>query len=122
MKDFRIDPNSRDYAIKGGRYELVEDIRNNIYLSLNVRKGTWPFAPELGSRLHLLEREKSLERVARKAKEYCDEALKWIIDKGRAESIEVTVELDKANMRLKCLIEAVQKGKTITYEHFVEVR
>lgn len=122
MKDYKIDPYTQDYEMKGGQFALTEDIGNNIYLSLMVRKGTWGFAPEFGSRLHLLQREKALDRMERVAKEYCDEALKWILDKGRAETIEVTTELDKGNMRMKCLIEAYQKGQKITYEHFVEVR
>lgn len=122
MKDFKIDPYTQDYEMKGGQFTLTEDIGSNIYLSLMVRKGSWPFTPSFGSRLHLLVREKALERVERVAKEYCDEALKWIIDKGRAEKIDVTTELDKDNMRMKCLIETTQKGQKITYEHFVTVR
>lgn len=122
MKDYRIDPYTQDYEIKGGQFALTDDIGNNIYLSLMVRKGSWPFAPSFGSRLHLLQREKALDRMERVAKEYCEEALTWIMDKGRAEKIEVTTELDKENMRMKCLIEATQKGKPVTYEHFVTVR
>lgn len=122
MKDYRIDPYTRDYTVSGGRYALSDDIRNNIYLSLTVQKGTWPFSPGFGSLLHLLSREKSLERMEATAKEYCDSALKWIIDRGRAESVTVTPALDRDNLRMTCLIEAAQKGKLITYEHFVEVR
>ncbi|MBI5598661.1 MAG: phage GP46 family protein [Deltaproteobacteria bacterium] len=122
MNDFIIDPYTKDYTVSKGQYALTTDIRNNIYLSLTIRRGSWPFNPEFGSRLYLLEREKSVDRVAKKAKEYCDEALKWIIDKDRAESIEVTTELDKANSRLKCLIEAKSNGETITQTIFVKVR
>lgn len=122
MKDFKIDPYTQDYEVSGGRFALTEEIGNNIYLSLMIRKGTWPFAPSFGSRLHLLQREKALERMEKVAKEYCEEALKWIIDKGRAGKIDVATELDKENMRMKCLIEAEQKGQKVAYEHFVEVR
>lgn len=121
MKDFKIDPYNRDYVIENNDLALTEDIRNNIYLSLSVRKGEWAFSPESGSRLHLLMREKSLERLESVAKEYCEEALRWIIDLERAEKIEVTTVLDKENKRMKCLIEATQKGKPIIYEHFVRV-
>lgn len=122
MKDFKIDPYTQDYEIQGGRFALTEEIGNNIYLSLMVGKGSWPFAPSFGSRLHLLTREKALERMERIAKEYCEEALKWIIDQGRAEKIDVTTELDKDGMGMKCLIEATQQGRKVTYEHFVKVR
>lgn len=122
MKDYAIDPYKQDYTFASGEITLTDTIMNNIYLSLIVRKGTWAFAPDLGSRLHLLQREKLLDRVATLAKQYCDEALKWIIDAGRAESIEVTATLDKENSRLTCLIEAVQKGQSVKYTHFVSVK
>lgn len=122
MKDFKIDPHKQDYETSGGQYVLTDNIMNNIYLSLNIRKGSWPFAPDFGSRLHLLMREKALVRVERLVKQYCDEALKWIIDAGRADSIEVAAELDKDNARIKCLITAEQKGQIVKYEQFVEVR
>lgn len=122
MKDFRIDPYSRDYTVERGQYLLADSLINNIYLSLTTRKGSWPFAPALGSELHLLEREKSVERAAVKAREYCEKALAWILAEGRAEKIEVTTALDKANGRLLCLIEATKNGRQISYEHFVEVR
>lgn len=122
MSDFRIDPNTQDYVVSKGQYTLSDDLGNNIYLSLMVRKGSWLFNPSFGSRLYLLEREKALDRVAKKALEYCNEALKWILDSGRAESCEVTIELDKANSRLKCLVEAKSKGVPATYEYYVQVR
>lgn len=122
MKDFQIDPIKKDYTVTGGQYALTDSLRNNIYLSLSIRKGSWAFAPGFGSKLHLLEREKALNRTTIKATEYCKEALQWIIDKGRAEKIEVIAVLDKENTRINCLIEATQKGKPIIYEHFVEVR
>lgn len=122
MKDFKIAPYTGDYTVSGGQYALTEDLGNNIYLSLAIRRGSWVCVPGFGSRLHLLVREKALDRVAVKAKEYCKEALQWIVDKGRAEKIEVTVELDKEYMRVKCLVEVTQKSRQITYEHFVEVR
>lgn len=122
MKDYKLNPYTRDYEVVKGQFELIDDIRNNIYLSLAVRKGTWAFNPSFGSRLHLLLREKALDRLESVAKEYCEEALKWIIDIARAEKIEVTTQLNKENKRMKCLIEATQKGKAIVYEYFIKVR
>jgi len=122
MKDFKLDPHTQDYELKAGQFVLTDDIMNNIYLSLNVAQGTWAFNPSFGSRLHLLQRAKATAHTAASAKEYCNEALKWLLDAGRADSIEVETELDGAQGRLNCLIAAVQNGKKITYEHFVEVR
>ncbi len=122
MKDFKLDPYTRDYEFKAGQFALTDDIINNIYLSLNVAQGAWAFNSKFGSRLHLLQRSKATVHTATAAKEYCNEALKWLLDAGRADSIEVETELDGAQGRLNCLITAVQNGKKITYEHFVEVR
>lgn len=46
----------------------------------------------IGSRLWLLKREKQTEETRRRAKEYCEEALQWMIDDGHAASIDVRVE------------------------------
>lgn len=46
-----------------------------------------------GSRLWLLRREKVLDSVLQRAKEYADEALKWLIDDRVAESVKVTTEV-----------------------------
>jgi len=49
-------------------------------------------AAELGSRLWLLERAKTVANVPVKAREYAREALQWLIDDGIAASIDVTAE------------------------------
>ncbi|TAN61357.1 hypothetical protein EPN18_06815 [bacterium] len=120
--DYRIDPYTRDYVLKAGQFALTADIMNNIYLSLAVRKGAWPFAPKFGSKLHLLQRSKATAHTAAVAKEYCDEALKWILDDGRADSINVVTELDRNSNRLNLHVTAAWNGKKITYDSFVEVR
>ncbi len=52
------------------------------------RRGWWA-SPQLGSRLWLLEREKSLQSVVVRAREYCIEALQVLIDEGVADAIDV---------------------------------
>lgn len=46
----------------------------------------------VGSKLWLLEREKNVDSVLKKAKMYVEEALQWMLDEGVAASINVTVE------------------------------
>ena len=68
----------RDYVSDGvgalmrasGREELLE----RVLYKLSVRRGSFPLAPELGSELHLLWREKG-ERRETAAKRYVAEAL-----------------------------------------------
>lgn len=60
------------------------------------RRGWWAdtFADnghKTGSRLWLLEREKQLPAVVVRCKQYCEEALAWLIEDGLASAITVTV-------------------------------
>jgi len=59
------------------------------------RRGHWADSfneQSLGSRLWLLEREKSTSEVLKRAKKYAEEALQWLIDDDIAESINVTTD------------------------------
>ncbi len=99
-------------------------IINNIYLSLTVKRGSFFANPEFGSRLHLLKRAKNTVRTEMLARDYCLEALQWLLDNGRATSIEVFTERDRAVdlNRLKLLVEATQAdGRVVSFEKFVEV-
>lgn len=65
----------------------------------NDRRGHWGDAladepgDRIGSRLWLLSREKQLQSVVVRAKEYAIEALQWIIDDGIATQIDVYAEI-----------------------------
>jgi phage gp46-like protein len=50
------------------------------------------FTPEdrVGSRLWLLKREKQTEETRRRAEDYANEALAWLVDAGLATSVSVT--------------------------------
>jgi phage gp46-like protein len=47
-------------------------------------RGWWADDPQrpIGSRLWLLEREKQLNSIPQRAKDYCKEALQWMLDDG----------------------------------------
>lgn len=105
-------------------FEKVEDIRNNVFLSLYIDKGSFFLNPEFGSRLYLLKRAKLTPNTEKLAIEYCKEALQWIINIGRATKFEYFTEIDKLQNpnRLKILIRGYQEEKEIiSYEHFLEV-
>lgn len=104
--------------------EPVANLMNNIYLSLMVERGSLFINPEFGSRLHLLKRAKNTVGTERLAREYCHEALKWLLDTGRATDIQVESERDRIQdlNRLKLLVTVTQtNGKKVTFERFVEV-
>ncbi len=105
-------------------FDPAEDIMNNVFLSLMVKRGSWFQNPEFGSRLHLLQRAKNTEKTAALAEEYCKEALRWLIDTGRATRIDVHTQRDRTQdlHRLKFIVEVTQAdGRQVTFERFVEV-
>jgi phage gp46-like protein len=61
----------------------------------NDKRGYWGDVFDdkpMGSKLWLLAREKNLSAVLEKAKTYCQEALKWLIDDGIAKKITINTE------------------------------
>ena len=52
----------------------IEEILDRVLFRLTVRRGSFPFLPDLGSRLHLLGREKASARL-NAAKQFVLEAL-----------------------------------------------
>ncbi|MDA8139534.1 MAG: phage GP46 family protein [Desulfobacteraceae bacterium] len=100
----------------------VESIANNIWLSLNIPKGSFVFASDFGHRFYLVKKNTAqapalLESLAR-------EALQWLLDLGRAASIEVLAQRDPINHPNRLLLrgEVVQAdGRRVPFEKFVEV-
>lgn len=52
----------------------------------------------IGSRLWLLSREKQLDLVPQRAKDYCKEALQWLIDDGVVSSFDVAAEWVRSSL------------------------
>jgi phage gp46-like protein len=123
FSDYKIDPTTGDYVIVKGDLSLSNDMMNNLYFSISIRKGSWFYDPSFGSNLHLLK-PKAVADLPVRAKEYCEEALQWLIDSGRADKIDVQTEVDQSyeTPRLIFNITAWQHGKPQTYTIFKEVR
>lgn len=121
--DTWINPITRDYQLQGAA--AVRDpaggLANACYLRLEIPLGSYWADPMLGSRLHLLRREKDVSRVSLLAKQYAEQALAPILSDGRAKSITVTTEQLHAG-RLNLLIEVVAaSGEKFTFQHPVGV-
>ncbi len=72
----------------------------------------------IGSKLWLLRREKITADVLRRAKEYCEEALAWLIEDGVAESVAVTTErggLYKINIGIEIARPQEQASRRFSY-------
>ena len=83
--DTLLDPTTGDYA-----GTETQTLSNAVYLRLMVPFGSYWANPTLGSKLHLLQREKDVSRVRVLAKQYAEEALAPLANDGRATNITVT--------------------------------
>ena len=92
------------------RTEGREALLEQVLFRLTARRGTFPFLPELGSRLYLLPREKPGVRQAL-ARQYAAEAL-------REEDVEVTEVTVEGGMdgRLQVRVALEWKGEGLTAE------
>ncbi len=97
---------------------------NNIYLSLMVARGSFFQDAEFGSRLYLLKRAKSVQANARLAKDYCEEALAWMIEAGRAKAFEIETSIERLGStdRLNIWILATRaNGQEVEFTTFTEI-
>lgn len=120
MRDAALDPSTGDYT-----GQALEDLGNAVYLRLATPLGSWWADPELGSRLHELQREKNKPRVRTLAVQYAESALQPLIRDGRARSVTVSAEgVTDASGGGRCLLRIEVEDNTggaTTYEHPVKV-
>jgi phage gp46-like protein len=100
--------------------QRITTLANAVYLRLMTPLGSYWAAPELGSRLHELKREKDKARVSGLAIQYAKVALKPLIDDGRATSINITAER-AGDGWLKLLVEVYTPAGRQTFEHLASV-
>lgn len=115
---WNVDLGAGDLAVVDGGLQTEEGLRTAVLVSLFTdrraraddalpaddgdRRGWWGDAApatagdQLGSRLWLLAREKRLTAVLARARDYCDEALAWMIEDGVARAVTVEVEAQGA--------------------------
>lgn len=120
--DAWIDPVTRDYALANGApvRDPARGLANAVYLRLMTPLGSYWAAPTLGSRLHELQREKDLARVARLAAQYAEQALAPIVADGRASAIEVSTEPQAGRLALLIVVTAAS-GERFVFQHPVTV-
>lgn len=117
-----------DYSIIQGAdgnpefsWDKPTDITTNIYTSLIVRKGALFNMPNFG--LDLSDISKVTDNSINKIHSRLHVALQWLIDVGKAKSIDITVERDTTvNNRINYKVEAVQAdGIPVTVDSFQTV-
>lgn len=120
--DILLDPITRDYVLQGGlpSHDPAGGLANSCFMRLEIPLGSYWADRTLGSRLHELQREKDVARVAILAKQYADQALAPVLADGRATRITVTTT--RAAGRLNLLIDVLaSNGQTLTFQHPVGV-
>lgn len=121
--DTYISPTTRDYVLLSGmpQRDPAGGLANSCYLRLTTLLGSYWADKTFGSRLHELQRDKDVARVARLATQYASQALAAIITDGRALEIGVTTTRP-GNGRLYLLIEVLAaSGETLTFKHPIGV-
>lgn len=114
--DALLDPQTGDYA--GSR---TDTLANAVYLRLMTPLGSWWADPTLGSRLHELQREKDVSRVAVLARQYAEQALASLVKDGRADSITVTTSRQQPGwLELHIEVEDAS-GRVQRFQHPVRV-
>ncbi len=97
-------------AESGGlrKAEGNDELLQRVLWKLSVRRGSFPFLPELGSRLYLLPREKPGMRLSA-ARQYVEEALAEetglhvtgvTLEAGAEETMALTVQMEYEGQRL----------------------
>ena len=72
-----------------------------------------------GSRLWLQRRQKLTDEVLQKCKDFCEQALAWLVTEGVASTVKVSVERNGLD-RVDILVEVV-RGKDSTRLRFADV-
>lgn len=114
-----------DYALTNTVYggavmtwDKAPDIRTNIWISLNMKKGSLFVDPDFG--LDLSDIKKITDANLLLAKQRIEDALAWMITVGKATSIAVTVERDTQDFnRMDIKVEARQPdGLLIVFQQY----
>ncbi|HDR9026854.1 TPA: phage GP46 family protein [Burkholderia vietnamiensis] len=114
--DALLNPTTADYA--GTR---TQSLANAVYLRLQTPLGSYWADPDLGSRLHELQREKDTPRVRGLAIQYAEQALQPLLDDRRATAIAVSA-VDYLPGWMVLLIEVTDAtGDTQHFKHPVKV-
>ena len=123
MADAYLDPTTGGYVLADGTLtpDPARGLANAVYLRLMTPLGSYWADATLGSRLHELQREKDVERVAVLAKAYCQQALQPLLDDGRAQAVEIATErLHDGRLRLAVQITDAG-GREHLFNHHVRV-
>lgn len=119
--DFQIDLD-RGHSTGSMTFNKNTDIRSNIYFSLFINQGDWFYDPNFGSKLKTIKKITDSNLLL--AKQYVEQALKWLLNTGKATSIEVICERDDSNLNQIDMKITVYQPNSVTlfYKTAFDVR
>lgn len=115
--DFALQNNSNGHVEMS--YNAVNDIRNNILISLIVKKGTFFLDLAFGSLIH--EVKTTSPSDLNLLKSYCAAALQWMIDIKKVKSFEILVRHYSPGTVIINITADLFDDKKVTYEHYLRV-
>nr|WP_057928426.1 phage GP46 family protein [Burkholderia ambifaria] len=114
--DALLNPTTADYV--GTR---TQSLANAVYLRLQTPLGSYWADPDLGSRLHELQREKDTPRVRRLAVQYAEQALQPLLDSQRATAVTVDTADYQAGWMVLLISVTDATGDVQHFKHPVKV-
>jgi len=96
------------------------DIRTDIYMSLNVKQGTWFQNPDFGSQLYKVKKVTGPNLIL--AKQYIQSALQWLINIGYATAIAVEAQAGTLGHIIINLTVTQANGMVLFYQLFNDVK
>ena len=123
MSAIAISPLTGDYIFSNGVAERDGSggLMNSIILRILTPLGSYWADATLGSRLHELQREKDVARVAVLAKQYSEQALQGMLDDGRASAIDVQTQRNHDGRLLLAIAVTAADGQRTTFTHYIKV-
>jgi phage gp46-like protein len=123
MTAIAISPLTGDYTVSNGvaQRDNSGGLMNAIVLRILTPLGSYWAEPLLGSRLHELQREKDVARVAVLAKQYSEQALQGLLDDGRASAINVQTHRNHDGWLRLAIEVTAANGQRLTFNHLVKV-
>lgn len=82
---------------------------------VSERRGWWAGDADFGSKLWLLVREKTTQQTAFRARQYAENALRWMVEDGLAES--VTVESEILNPEAIAVAVEIRRGGNKKFDY-----
>ncbi len=114
--DREINPLTGDYTSK-----QISTLQNAVYIRLTTPLGAYWADGRVGSLLHLIQREKDVERVGLLAQQYAEEALKPLLDDGRASEITVSYKQPQNGILLLLISVKDNRGNAFEFKHPVKL-